>query len=56
MRKNSLYFLLLSSILILALYACEYPFSAVEASENILPEQSFLRVLLTSFICAGHRI
>jgi len=38
MRKNSLYFLLLSSILILALYACEYPFSAVEASENILPE------------------
>lgn len=38
MRKNSLYFLLLSLILILALSACEYPFSAVEASENILPE------------------
>ena len=38
MRKKSLYFLLLSLILILALTACEYPLSAVEASENILPD------------------
>jgi hypothetical protein len=38
MRKNSLYFLLLSLILILALTACEFPLSAAQASENMLPD------------------